>query len=38
MESDKLIFFDDNINSGLQLLNIFGELLGEQDKLPAEMI
>jgi hypothetical protein len=32
--SDTLIIYDDNINSGLQLLNIFAELLNELNKLP----
>lgn len=34
LESDKLVFFDDNINSGLQLSNIFAEMIDEKDKLP----
>ncbi|MFN4316387.1 MAG: HD domain-containing protein [Chitinophagaceae bacterium] len=36
-KSDVIIMYDDNINSGLQLLNIMGELLDELDKLPREM-
>lgn len=36
-ESDVLILYDDNINSGLQLLNIFAELLGEKDKLDSKI-
>lgn len=35
--SDILIIYDDNINSGMQLLNIFAELLGIEDKLPEEL-
>lgn len=37
LKSDIIIMYDDNINSGLQLLNIIGELLGELDKIPKEM-
>lgn len=37
LKSDALIMYDDNINSGLQLLNIMGELLNELEKLPNEM-
>jgi HD superfamily phosphohydrolase len=37
LKSDSLIMYDDNINSGLQLLNIMGELLDELDKLPKGM-
>jgi HD superfamily phosphohydrolase len=37
LESEKLIFYDDNINSGLQLINIFAELLSERDKLPLNL-
>jgi HD superfamily phosphohydrolase len=36
-KSDAIIMYDDNINSGLQLLNIMGELLDELEKLPREM-
>lgn len=36
-KSDVIIMYDDNINSGLQLLNIIGELLDELEKLPKEM-
>ena len=35
-DADMLIIYDDNINSGLQLLNIMAELLGELDNLPPE--
>ncbi|MCL1931958.1 MAG: HD domain-containing protein [Treponema sp.] len=33
---DQIIIFDDNINSGLQVLNIMAELLGELEHLPPE--
>jgi HD superfamily phosphohydrolase len=33
LDSETLVLYDDNINSGLQLLNIFAELLDEKDKL-----
>jgi hypothetical protein len=33
---DSLIIYDDNINSGLQLINILAELLDEKDKLDPE--
>lgn len=35
--SDVIIIYDDNINSGLQLLNIFAELLGKKDDLPQHL-
>jgi len=38
LKADVLIIYDDNINSGLQLLNIVGELLDELDKLPKEIV
>jgi HD superfamily phosphohydrolase len=37
MESDILVVYDDNINSGKQLLNIFAELLSQKDKLPSNI-
>jgi hypothetical protein len=33
---DCLIFYDDNINSGKQLFNIIGDLLGEKEKISQE--
>lgn len=36
-KSNVIIIYDDNINSGLQLLNIFAELLGQKDKLPLNL-
>ena len=33
LNSDLLVIYDDNINSGLQLLNILAELTSEKDKL-----
>ncbi|MBK8945386.1 MAG: HD domain-containing protein [Ignavibacteriae bacterium] len=36
--SDCLLIFDDNVNSGLQLINIIGELLNEKDKIDIELI
>lgn len=33
LSCDRLILYDDNINSGLQLLNIFAELLGKKNQL-----
>ena len=33
---DQIILFDDNINSGLQVLNIMAELLGELKNIPPE--
>jgi hypothetical protein len=33
LENDILVLFDDNINSGLQLLNIFASLTGDSDEL-----
>jgi deoxynucleoside triphosphate triphosphohydrolase SAMHD1 len=36
LKHDKIILFDDNINSGLQLLTIFADILGERDNLPPE--
>jgi len=38
INSDCLIVFDDNINSGLQLINIFAELLDEQDKIDSTVL
>jgi len=37
LKSDHLIIFDDNINSGLQLLNIMAKWLGEYDNLPENL-
>lgn len=34
--AERIILFDDNINSGLQLINIFAELLGEKANLPDD--
>jgi HD superfamily phosphohydrolase len=36
LKSDVLVIYDDNINSGFQLLNILAELLGEIEFLPKE--
>ena len=38
LESDKLILYDDNINSGLQLINIFAELISEKEKVPDGLL
>jgi len=39
MKSDKILIFDDNINSGMQLYNIFGELLDAKDKIdPTDLL
>lgn len=37
IKSDVLVIYDDNINSGLQLLNILAELLDKLNELPPEM-
>lgn len=37
-QSDILLLFDDNINSGLQLINIFAQWLDQLDKLPKEYL
>lgn len=37
LENDKVIFFDDNINSGLQLINIFAEILDKKASLPSDL-
>jgi HD superfamily phosphohydrolase len=37
LNNDKIVFYDDNINSGLQLINIFAELLGKKDALSVEL-
>jgi hypothetical protein len=37
LKSSVLVIYDDNINSGLQLLNILAELLDELDSLPKEL-
>lgn len=36
-DADVIILYDDNINSGLQLLNIFAELLGEKENLADDI-
>jgi HD superfamily phosphohydrolase len=38
VENDKIVFYDDNINSGLQVINIFAELLDEKLSLPPEFV
>ena len=38
LENERLVFYDDNINSGLQLVNIFAEMIDEKDKLPQDCL
>lgn len=37
-QSDILLLFDDNINSGLQLINIIAQWIGQLHKLPKEYL